>query len=493
MEKSYDASEVDQCCDDLSHVIRLAADLSLKVRSNHVKSKTGKKDKLGFDGHCRNLKNKVLSLGNLVQKFPSDPVIYGNFQKTKKEFKRIVKKKHREAREKLLQRISDCQDKDPTTFWKMLNKLRESRIKKNPIPTNEWTAYFKKLHNTSLSDDYDNKFTEIIESKLDMLFDNNSTQEVLDREFTMEEIKTGIKVLKNKKACGPDSITNEMLKVGQDELAGLILKLFNLVLKTETFPQSWTTGFIVPVYKSGWDLDPSNYRGLSITSCIGKLFCMLINNRLMNKVEAEGIISPSQIGFRKGKRTSDHVFVLKCIIEEAKARRQPVFSCFVDLKKAFDTVWRGGLFYKLMSYYKISAKYCRMFKNMYCHLKGRVKTDMTTGDEFNISIGLRQGCNLSPSLFNLYINDLPELLRKADCDPVKLCKSKINILMYADDMVLLSNSANGLQKALHILEAYCRKWHLVVNTKKTQIIIFNSKARQTYKLGGVGLENVLDI
>ena len=107
-----------------------------------------------------------------------------------------------------------------------------------------------------------------------------------------------------------------------------------------------------------------------------------------------------QIGFMKGKRTSDHIFVLKCIIEEANKRKTPIYTCFVDLKRAFDTVWRIRLWYKLGYDYKISSKFVNMC-SMYHNLSGRFRTSTDISDTFNISIGLRQGCNLSPYLFNL--------------------------------------------------------------------------------------------
>ena len=82
---------------------------------------------------------------------------------------------------------------------------------------------------------------------------------------------------------------------------------------------------------------------------------------------------------------------------------------------------------------------------------------------FKITVGTRQGCILSPTLFNLFINDLPLIIRKM----------KINMLMYADDMLMLSKSRKGLQKALHILQVYCDKWQLKIDIDKTKVMIFN--------------------
>jgi hypothetical protein len=133
--------------------------------------------------------------------------------------------------------------------------------------------------------------------------------------------------------------------------------------------------------------------------------------------------------FVKNKRTTDHIFVLKCIIEEAKTKGQSIFRCFVDFKKAFATIWIQGLLYKLLHKYAFSPKLVRLLKNMYSKFNSCTYANRELGQTFDITVGTRQGCNLSPSLFNLYINDIPVLLEKANCDPVTLYKTKINTLI----------------------------------------------------------------
>ena len=130
----------------------------------------------------------------------------------------------------------------------------------------------------------------------------------------------------------------------------------------------------------------SNYRWISITSCLGKLFSEVLCKRLYNEIETHNLISKSQIGFVKGKRTSDHIFVLKSIIEEYKSKKRPVYACFVDLTNAYDTIWRDGL---------------------------------------------------------------SRVLERIDNDPVKLNGTPISCLMYADDMILLSSSSCGTEIIKH--------------------------------------------
>ena len=112
-------------------------------------------------------------------------------------------------------------------------------------------------------------------------------------------------------------------------------------------------------------------------------------------------------------------------------------------------------------------------RSMYEQLQAHVCKEESLGPLFPVKVGTRQGCNLSPFLFNLYINDIPSFLQKGNCDPVHLSSTKINTLMYADDTLIMSRSEKGLMKALRIIEIFCKKWHLKINTDKTKIMIFN--------------------
>jgi hypothetical protein len=108
---------------------------------------------------------------------------------------------------------------------------------------------------------------------------------------------------------------------------------------------------------------------------------------------------------------------------------------------------------------------------MYSKVQARLKTENGYTESFPISVGTRQGCNLSPSLFNCFINDIPEMLDNINANQPSLCDKKISCLMYADDLVLMSKSSQGLSKLLKGVENYCNKWQLTVNTDKTKVLV----------------------
>ena len=299
----------------------------------------------------------------------------------------------------------------------------------------------------------------------------------LDYKISNKEISDAISTLKNGKASGYDIILNEMLKNSQGFLLDCLNKVFNTVLTSGSFPKIWAKGYIVPIFKNGSKDDPANYRGITIGSNLGKLFTKILNTRLEKYLCSRNIICPEQIGFSKGKRTTDHMFVLKILVDKyTQLGQKKLFSCFIDFKKAFDTVQHYGLLYKLRKA-GISDHFYTVIKNMYqnTYLSVKVNNDFST-NWFSSKTGVRQGDNLSPTLFKLFINEIPSKF-DSSCCPVDLDSKYINCLLYADDLILLSETADGLQHCLDILFSYCKKWGLEVNLKKSKVLVFNNTGR----------------
>ena len=283
-----------------------------------------------------------------------------------------------------------------------------------------------------------------------------------------------------------------MIKYSITTMLPLLHKLFNHILESEIFPAKWSEGFIQPLHKSGDNEDPTNYRGITISNCLGKLYTSILNRRLLQFCDEKKIINKFQIGFLPKNRTADHILVLKTLIDTFKRRRKPLLLCFIDFKKAFDTVSHKGLYHKLRNM-NISSKFINTVKSMYSQLIARVKINPTLlTDKFEIEVGTRQGCNLSPTLFNIFINDIPDTLyNDGENKGVTLNHTNLNCLMYADDLVILSHSAKEMKRKLHILEEYCNKWRLIINTNKSKLLIINNtKTTPDFEIYGNKLEIV---
>ena len=123
--------------------------------------------------------------------------------------------------------------------------------------------------------------------------------------------------------------------------------MFNRILETGLFPSQWSTGVIVPVHKKGDLNDPTNYRGITLVSCSGKLFTNIINERLNRWAEDNSILNENQFGFRKNKSTTDCLFLLHGLIEYYFKSSKQLYCSFVDSTRAFDGVDRNALWNKL--------------------------------------------------------------------------------------------------------------------------------------------------
>ena len=156
-----------------------------------------------------------------------------------------------------------------------------------------------------------------------------------------------------------------MIKHTDSKFQLAILKLLNTVLNSGTFPNIWNQGLLTQLHKSGDKFDPNNYRGICVNSNVGKLLCMIINQRILNFLTEKNILSKSQIGFLPNYRTTDHIFTLNTLIDnQLNKNKSKMFSCFVDFKKAFDSIWHEGLLYKLLES-GIGGKTYDTIKSMY--------------------------------------------------------------------------------------------------------------------------------
>ena len=153
-----------------------------------------------------------------------------------------------------------------------------------------------------------------------------------------------------------------------------------------------------------------------------------------------------------------------------------LFACFIDFKKAFDKVVRPALLSKIINI-GINGQFYRLIKSMYTNNYVSIKLGNVNkqSETFNTNVGVRQGDCLSPTLFNIFINDVVDEISSKECMPASVNDIQLPCLLYADNLVIFSETATGLQNALSNLEAYCNKWSLDVNVSKTKILIFNKK------------------
>lgn len=293
--------------------------------------------------------------------------------------------------------------------------------------------------------------------------------------INVEEILTAMQRAKNGKATGCDGIPVEVLRNGPT--VRFLHSLFNEAFSTGTTPSIWRKCFLNPIPKNTTSdqREPSNYRGLALACSTYKLYCGVLNSRLAHWAEDNSILSDAQNGFRRGRNTVDHLCTLSSVIESRKLRRKPTFVAFVDFHKAYDSINRALLWTKL-SDLGICGRIHGALRALYVDSMYAVRVNGHSSDWFNVSCGLRQGCLLSPILFNLYINDLAVEIDDSGLGTDLGDGTKLAILLYADDLALLAEDAEQLQALLDILGRWCARWQLRVNPSKSAVLHFRTPA-----------------
>ena len=162
--------------------------------------------------------------------------------------------------------------------------------------------------------------------------------------FSMEELKTGMKRLRNGKSPGEDDISNEMIRHLSEPAKETLLKLYNLSWKLKICPKEWKSAEIVTIPKPGKDLSiPTSFRPISLLSTISKLMERLVQARLQDHLERNNKLHPNQAGFRKGRSTNEQILRLSQTLVDGLQNKQRSITTYVDFTKAYDKVWRDKL------------------------------------------------------------------------------------------------------------------------------------------------------
>lgn len=326
-------------------------------------------------------------------------------------------------------------------------------------------------------------------------FNSNSEiycDEYLDSVITTEEVFNVLKLSKNGKSPGYDDIQVELYK--NPTALNALTRIFNICYDSGKVPVIWSKGVITPIPKSSTadPRDPLSYRGITLAPSSYKLYCGVLNARLTHKLDDLDFINDEQNGFRKSRSTIDHLGTLTSIIETRKLKKLSTFVAFIDFKKAYDWVNRNLLFTKLESL-GISSKMLNALYSIYNKVQACVKLNGNLTEWFEVTSGLKQGCVLSPLLFNIFINSLVDDVKRLNIG-VKLDEDIVSILVYADDVVFLADNENDLQLLLDTLNVWCFSNDLVVNLEKSKIVHFRTqscnKTNFNFMLNGLNMSIV---
>ena len=213
------------------------------------------------------------------------------------------------------------------------------------------------------------------------------TDALLDKEIEKGEIAKYLRNLKNSNTGGSDGIVGELLKYGGSGMVDFLEQLFLVIWQEEIVPRQWREGLIVNIFKKGDREDPANYRGITLLSVVGKVFCKILKNRLVQCLDKERALQEGQAGFRSNRSCMDNVYTLNEIVQGRLMEDKKTYELFLDIQKAYDSVWLDGLWYKLWDM-GVKGRMWRVIKKMYEFSKSVLLLAGEKSDTFKIEQGV---------------------------------------------------------------------------------------------------------
>ena len=273
--------------------------------------------------------------------------------------------------------------------------------------------------------------------------------------------------MKKGKSPGIDNIPGELIQAGGEFMISALLNICNHIWINGKWPDNWTKSLVITLPKKGDLKVCNNYRTLSLISHPSKVLLRVILNRL--KHQAKEKIAEEQAGFMKGRSTAEQIFNLRCIIEKYQEHQNELYHVFIDFKKAFDRVWHQAL-WATMNKYNIDKNLIALIEELYNNATSAVYLDGDFGEWFRTTVGVRQGCLLSPTLFNIFLERIMTDALEDHQSTVSIGGRCVNNLRFADDIDGLAGSQEELAELIRRLDESCSAYGMEISAEKTKVM-----------------------
>ena len=311
----------------------------------------------------------------------------------------------------------------------------------------------------------------------------------MDDPPTLLETEKAIHILSRGKAPGSDSIAAEIYRDGGTVLTGKLHQLFSQMWAHETIPQEFKDASIIHIYKRKGNRQAcDNHRGISLLSIAGKILARILLNRLTHHLESDHL-PESQCGFHKNRGTLDMIFAARQLQEKCREQQSCLYSTYVDLTKAFDTVSRDGL-WRIMAKFGCPPRFISMVRQFHVGMQARVRDNGAVSESFTVTNGVKQGCVLAPTLFSIMFSAmLSDAFRNGDAGikityrmdgklfNLRWLKAKTKVMseiikdfLFADDCALNAGSEEDMQESVDKFSTACSNFGLTISIKKTEVL-----------------------
>jgi ribonuclease HI len=407
------------------------------------------------------VKDAIRARKRALRQFSAHPTEenLNNFRILRAKARRIVRQKKRTTWRNYVSKLST--QTPSSKVWTMIKRIQgrdtSSHIQHLTIDGEEFTTKEQIVNKlaqqfsfNSSSDNYTEEFKSFKDkAERHMLnFHSEDNSENYNSFFSLEELHIALNKAKDS-ATGADKIHYQLLKHLPELCLKTLLGIFNKIWDFGTFPNSWRMATVIPIPKPNKDhSDPLNYRPIALTSCLCKTMERMINNRLVWFIESNELFTEYQCGFRSKRSTLDHLVAFETYIRDAFISREHVVAIFFDLEKAYDTTWKYGIMKDLHDF----GLRGRLPYFIDSFLKDRiyqVRIGTTMSDDHTQEMGVPQGSILSPTCFNIKINNI-----------VKSIKENTMCSLYVDDFLIAFKSKNmvTIERQLQLNLNRLQKW-----------------------------------
>ena len=391
-----------------------------------------------------------------------------NFKNKRNQVVQMVRDAKKSYMNKLQNKLADP-NLSSKHWYKIANDITKMKNKSNPPPPLIQNGN-PNIHPLDKAQVLNDHFVNISTIDTDKEINENLNPPNFSLDtiiVTEQDVKDQLCNLNSSKPGGPDEIMPPLIKLFNTNLVKPLTMLFNKSLQLGQVPNQWKMANVSAIFKGkGNENDPSNYRPISITSCIGKILEKIIFKYLYNYLQENEILTKYQSGFRPKDSTVNQLLEIYHTIIENLDNEKDIKFIFCDVSKAFDKVWHRGLIHKLQKY-GITGNMLNWMKSYLSGRQQRVKNEGFFSTWKSTNAGVPQGSVLGPYLFLLYINDITENI-------------KTNIRLFADDTSLYTviendDSIHLLNEDLREIAKWADTWLIILNPTKTNSMTFSRK------------------
>jgi len=445
---------------------------------------------------CSDSNYKMKHAYNKYKRHRGNIELWIDFKRARAVFRKTIKEAKLNSWKEFVNKINS--NTPATEVWQMVRKLNSTNTQKAiTLSVNDTII----SHGKEVANKLGERFATVSNGKssnpifttnkqaaeaVPPNFTGGSYGQKYNEEITMQELNYAMKTCKSK-SPGPDSIPFEFIKQFSSNQIRQLLLFYNYIWKTG-LPEQWRDTTIIPILKQGKPAtNPSSYRPVALTNCLCKLLEKIVNRRLQHYLEENKYISPYQSGFRAGHSTIDPLTRLESAIRTSFIRGEICIAIFLDIDRAFDSVWHVGLLKKLNSA-GLQGNLPYFVQQFLQSRKISVRVGNQMSEVYPIHSGVPQGSVVSPTLFTIMINDL-----------FNNCAPEIQHSLYADDGAMwycshkITEGVTKMQQALETLVEWSNRWGLNMSPQKTKAMIFSrsgTKQSPPLQLNGTNIEYV---